>query len=46
MMLTKSGKNVSLYREKIVIEFLFNLFEEENTLEWKTYLIDYIKDNN
>lgn len=43
LMLTKSGKNEAIYREKIVIDFLFNLFEEENALEWRTYLINYIK---
>ena len=46
MMLTKSGRKEAIKRQKIVVDFLFNLFEEEDALKWRTFLINYIRDNN
>ena len=43
LMLTDSGKEESKNRHKIVVEFLYNLFEEENAPEWIEYLNNYLK---
>ncbi len=43
LMLTNSGKEESKSRHQIVVDFLYHLFEEENALEWKKYLDDYLK---
>lgn len=42
MMLTESGKMEAEIREKIVIDFLYHLFREENAIEWKNYLDQYL----
>ncbi len=42
MMLTESGKRESEIREKVVIDFLYQLFREENAIEWKNYLDGYL----
>ena len=42
LMLTDSGKKESENRHKIVVDFLYQLFDEENALEWKKYLDDYL----
>lgn len=42
IMLTESGKMEAEIREKIVIDFLYQLFREENAVEWKNYLNRYL----
>lgn len=46
LMLTNSGKKEAISRDKIVVDFLYHLFEEESVPEWKEYLDNYIKNNN
>ena len=46
MMLTKSGRLEAEIREKIVIDFLYQLFREENADEWKNYLDHYLDRRN
>lgn len=43
MMLTESGRLEAEIREKIVIDFLYQLFREEDAIEWKNYLDEYLK---
>ncbi len=43
MMMTNAGKREALKRVKIMIDFLENLFYEENVPEWSEYLTNYIK---
>lgn len=38
LMLTKSGKEEARERHKIMVDFLYHLFKEENAPEWTTYL--------
>ena len=44
LMLTDSGKKEAEKRSRIVIDFLYNLFDEEEEEKWKLYLDNYIKD--
>ena len=44
LMLTKSGKQEATDRQKIMIDFLTNFFQEENALEWLQFLEKYIKE--
>ncbi len=37
-MLTKSGKEEAEFRTRIVVDFLYHYFTEENALEWLDYL--------
>ena len=43
LMLTDSGKEESKNRHKIVVDFLYHLFAEENASEWTQYLDNYLK---
>ena len=43
LMLTESGRKEALKRHKMVIDILYNFFEEENALEWIKYLDEYLK---
>ena len=43
LMLTDSGKKESINRYKIVVDFLYHLFEEENAPNWIEYLNNYLK---
>ena len=43
LMLTDPGKEEALKRDKIVVDFLYNFFEEENEKEWLEYLNNYLK---
>lgn len=45
LMLTNSGKKEAIERHNIMVEFLFHLFEEENLLDWRKYLEEYLKEN-
>lgn len=42
MMLTNAGKNESTKRHRIIVDFLYQLFDEENTFEWKEMLRNYL----
>lgn len=46
LMQTKSGKKEAVKRDKIVIDILYYLFDEENELEWKQYLDNYLEERN
>ena len=43
LMLTDSGKDLANKREQIVIDFLYNLFMEEDAPEWTEYLNNYLE---
>ncbi len=43
LMLTTSGKEEAKNRHQIIVDFLYHLFDEENTPEWKEYLDNYLK---
>ena len=43
LMLTDAGKKEALERHKIVVDFLYHLFAEENVPEWTEYLDNYLK---
>lgn len=43
LMLTEKGKKEALKRHEIVVNILYNFFEEENALEWIEYLNEYLK---
>ena len=45
LMLTDSGKKEVLKRHKVMVEFLYNFFEEENVPEWIDYLDKYLDEN-
>lgn len=45
LMLTKSGKEEAKSRYHVTIDFLYNLFYEENAPEWIEYLDNYLKIN-
>lgn len=45
LMLTDSGKKEVLKRHKVMVEFLYNFFEEENVPEWIDYLDKYLEEN-
>lgn len=42
IMLTESGRSEAIRREKAIIDFLYNYFEEENVPEWTEYLDKYL----
>lgn len=46
LMLTESGKEEAKSRHQIVVDFLYHLFQEENTPEWTNYLNEYLKNRN
>lgn len=46
LMLTRSGKEEAIGRNKIMIDFLRHFFEEENVPQWSDYLNKYLNDNN
>ena len=46
LMMTSSGKNESCLRQKIMIDFLYQFFREENALEWSKFLDDYLVELN
>ena len=43
LMLTDSGKKEAINRHKIMVEFLYHFFEEENVPEWIEYLNNFLK---
>jgi len=45
LMMTDSGRKETLKRHKIVVDILYNLFDEENALEWKSYLDNFLITN-
>lgn len=45
LMFTKTGKEEANYREKITVDFLYHLFDEEGADDWKVYLDNYLKNN-
>lgn len=44
LMLTDAGKTEAEERDKIVVDFLYHLFDEDNAREWKDYLNNYLKE--
>ena len=42
IMLTDSGRKEALKRHQIIVDFLYQLFYEEDVLEWCKYLDDYL----
>ena len=45
-MLTESGKREASNRHEIIINILYQLFDEENAPEWKEYLNNYLNNLN
>lgn len=45
LMLTDSGKKEAIKRHRVMIDFLYHFFEEENVPEWINYLDNYINEN-
>ncbi len=43
LMLTKAGQEEATSRHQIIIDFLYQFFDEENAPEWKKYLDNYLK---
>lgn len=43
LMLTKSGKEEAIGRHKFTVNFLYQLFKEDNAPEWIKYLDNYLK---
>lgn len=43
MMLTEPGKREAAKRHDFIVNFLYQLFDEENAPEWTKYLDDYLK---
>ena len=43
LMLTKSGKKEAISRHKFTVNFLYQLFKEDNAPEWIKYLDNYLK---
>lgn len=43
LMLTDSGLKEAIKRHEIIVQFLYNYFEEENVFEWTLYLDKYLK---
>lgn len=44
LMLTESGRCEATNRQKIMVDFLYNLFLEENEPKWISYLEEYLKE--
>lgn len=42
LMLTDSGKKEASQRHQLMIDFLYQYFDEEEAEEWKTYLKNYL----
>ena len=42
-MLTDSGRTEAESRDRVMTDFLYSLFDEENAPEWKDYLDNYLK---
>lgn len=45
LMLTESGKKEANKRHQIIVDILYQLFEEENTPDWKEYLDEFLNKN-
>ena len=45
LMLTESGKEEAKERHQIVVDVLYHLFDEENALDWKEYLDNFLMEN-
>lgn len=45
LMLTDVGKKEAKSRHQIIVDFLYQLFSEENALDWIEYLDNYLKNN-
>ena len=43
LMFTESGKEEATYRQQITVDFLYHLFDEEDAIEWKEYLDNFLK---
>ena len=43
LMLTNSGKEEANKRHNIMVDFLYELFDEEESHEWTNYLNNYLK---
>ena len=43
LMITNAGKEEALKRHDLMVNFLYQLFDEEETSEWKEYLDNYLK---
>lgn len=46
LMLTESGREEATSRHQIIVDFLYHLFDEEDTPEWAEYLDKYMKEAN
>lgn len=46
LMITNAGKKEALKRHKLMVDFLYELFEEENAINWKEYLDKYLNNLN
>jgi hypothetical protein len=46
LMLTNSGKKEAGNRHEIIIQILYQLFDEENADDWKKYLDEYLTNLN
>ena len=44
LMLTDSGRKEAIERHKIMVDFLYHFFEEENNPEWIIYLDTYLNE--
>ena len=42
LMLTEAGKKEAIKRHQIIVDFLYQLFDEENANDWKEYLDNYL----
>lgn len=43
LMFTKAGFNEAAKRHKMMVDFLYQLFDEEDVSDWKRYLDNYLK---
>ena len=43
-MLTDSGKQEAIKRHETMVNFLYDLLDEEEALEWKAYLDKYLSE--
>ena len=43
LMITDSGKKEASNRHQLMVDFLYELFEEEEAHEWKEYLDKYLE---
>ena len=43
LMLTESGKEEATNRHEMMVEFLYQLFDEEEAIEWKKFLDNYLE---